>query len=86
MTTLPEEGFLADEVVGVVEAVRSKYAPWLSEIRALNRLLVCSQYEIRVDPRSAQHVTCAALFIRSLAHAQGAVLLLERGWRPQHAR
>lgn len=79
VTTLAEQGFLADEVAGVVVAVRQKYAPWLAEIRAVNALLVRSQHELAVHQESAQEMTCATLYVRSLAHAQAAVLLLERG-------
>ena len=79
MTRLAEEGFLADETAAVVAAMRGRYTPWLAEVRAVNALLVRPQYEMAIHPESAQEVTCAALYVRTLAHAQAAVLLLERG-------
>ncbi len=78
-TTLAEEGYLADEVSGVVEVVRAKYAAHFRDIRALNQLLTRSQYGLQIHQESAQELTCAALFVRSLAHSQAAIILLERG-------
>jgi hypothetical protein len=82
MTTLKEDGFLADETGAVMEMVREKYAPWLLEMRALNRLLMRLQFELNGHAKNAQHLACAALFARSLSHAQAAILLLERGMSP----
>lgn len=79
MTTLAEEGFLADEAGAVVAAMRAKYAPWLAEVRTLNGLLVRMQYELSVHPESTQEMACAALFVRTLSHSQASILLLERG-------
>jgi hypothetical protein len=79
VTTLPTEGFLAGEVEAVVATMRARYGSWLAEIRGLNRLLVQAQYELRVHPESAQELTCATLYMRSLVHCQAALLLLERG-------
>jgi hypothetical protein len=78
-TTLPDEGFLSDEVAGVIAAIRQKYAPHLREVRAINALLTRCQYVLEVHPQSAREMTSAALYVRSLAHCQAAFLLLERG-------
>ena len=80
MTTLAEEGFLADEASGpLVGHIAAKYAPWMTELRLLNRSLVEVQYELAVHPESARELASAALFVRGLSHVQGGVLLLERG-------
>jgi hypothetical protein len=78
-TTLADEGFLSDEASDVVVVVRERYAAHFVEVRAINRLLTRSQYGLTIHPQSAQEMTCAALFVRSIAHCQAAVLLLERG-------
>jgi len=80
VTTLAEEGFLADEASGALVAhIAGKYAPWLKELRLLNRSLVALQYELSVHPESARELASAALFVRGLSHVQAGVLLLERG-------
>lgn len=81
-TRVAEEGFVADEISDVVAVVRQRYAAHLVEVRALNQLLTRSQYEFKVHPQSAQELTCAALFVRSLAHCQATLILLERGMMP----
>jgi hypothetical protein len=82
MSTLSHDGFLADQTKAVIEEVRHQYGPWLSELRALNRILVRKQFELNVQNTNAQQVACAGLFVRSLAHAQAAIILLERGLKP----
>jgi Family of unknown function (DUF5677) len=82
MSTLAEEGFLSGEGEVVVTVVRRRYAPWLSEIRPLNRLLTEAQYRFSIRQEHAQEVTCGALYVRTLAHCQAVVLLLERGMGP----
>lgn len=80
MTTLAEEGYLASEASGpVVEHLTARYAPWLKELRLLNRSLVEGQFELAVHPESARELASAALFVRGLSHVQGGILLLERG-------
>ena len=81
-TRLSEEGFVADEISDVIAVVRQRYAGQLIEVRALNQLLTQSQYELTIHSQSAQEMTCAALFVRSLAHCQAALILLERGMEP----
>ena len=81
-TTLADEGFLADEVAGAIEAVNERFVAHFGEIRAINRLMTASQYTLQVHPESAREMVSAALFIRSLAHCQAAVLLIERGMLP----
>ena len=82
LTTLADEGFLADELVGVIDAIRQKYEIHFAEVRGINRLMTASQYTLQVHAQSAQEMTCAALYVRSLAHCQAALLLLERGMAP----
>jgi hypothetical protein len=79
MSTLADEGFLSDETEAVVEKVRDTHGPWLLELRTLNKLLVRSQYSLRVHRESARELVCAALYMRALTHCQAAVLLIERG-------
>src|SRR5262245_35640447 len=76
---LAEEGFLADEVVAVVATIRSRYAAYFEQFRVLNRLLSGAQYNLQAHPESAQQLTCAVLFVRSLAHCQAMLILIERG-------
>lgn len=73
MSSLSEDGFLSDEGDVVVTIVRRRYAPWLSEIRGLNRLLTEAQYGFSIRPEHAQEVICAALYVRLLAHCQAVV-------------
>jgi len=81
-TRLADEGFLSDEVSAVVSAIRNRYPAHFREINALNRLLTVAQYRLHVHQESARELTCAALFVRSLAHCQASVILLERGMQP----
>ena len=81
-TSIAEEGFLAGDVLAVVRAVRSRYPDHFREIYALNRLLTGAQYQLQAHQESAREMTCAVLFVRSLAHCQAAVILLARGMRP----
>lgn len=76
---LAEEGFLADEVVAVVATIRGRYATHFEQLRTLNRLLSGAQYALRAHPESAQEMTSAVLFVRSLAHCQAVLILIERG-------
>jgi Family of unknown function (DUF5677) len=78
-TSLAEEGFLAGEVTAVVAAIRAKYPAHFRQLWTLNRLLTGAQYGLRAHPESAQELTCAVLFVRSLAHCQAVVILIERG-------
>ncbi|MBI2833568.1 MAG: hypothetical protein HYX76_03970 [Acidobacteria bacterium] len=78
-TSLAEEGFLAGEVTAVVAAIRAKYSAHFRQLSALNRLLTGAQYDLRAHPESAQELTCAVLFVRSLAHCQAVLILIERG-------
>ena len=78
-TSLADEGFLSDETVAVVDTIRAKYAPWFSELRVLNGLLVRTQYGLTIHVQSAREVVCAALYVRALVHCQATVLLIERG-------
>ena len=78
-TLLDEDGFLAEEIDAVVTNIRQKYSIWFAELRPLNQLLVRAQYKISPHQESAQEMSCAILYIRSLHHCQAAVLLLERG-------
>jgi len=82
VSSLAEEGFIADQANAVIAEVRRQYAPALAEVRALNRILARRQFELNVPNRSAQHLACSALFVRALSHAQAAILLLERGMAP----
>jgi hypothetical protein len=79
VSTLADEGFLSDEVEAVVQTVRSRYSAWLSQLYAVNKLLVQEQYSFRVNLTSARELTCASLYMRALTHCQAAVLLIERG-------
>lgn len=79
MTYLHEEGFLADDLEAFSQKVREKYAPWLAEARAHNRVATAAQFSIRVHRESAQELSCSALYIRVLAYTQTALLLVERG-------
>jgi hypothetical protein len=79
LTTLAEDGFLSTETEAVIATVWSKYGTLLSELRALNSILVREQYGFNVHVESAREMTCAILYMRSLVHCQAAVLLIERG-------
>ncbi|MEP7308050.1 MAG: DUF5677 domain-containing protein [Acidobacteriota bacterium] len=81
-STLADEGFLADEVAGVVDVIRQKYFVHLFEVRAINSLMTGSQYSLQIHAESAREMVSAALYVRSLAHCQAAMLLLERGMAP----
>lgn len=81
MTYIDEEGILADNLDVFVKLVREKYAPWLSQARAHNRIANQMQYDIKVSPESAQEMFCSALFVRVLEYTQTALLLIERGLR-----
>jgi hypothetical protein len=81
MTYLDEEGILADNLEVFAKLVREKYAPWLSEARAYNRIANQMQYTLKVSPESAQELFCSALFVRALEYTQTALLLIERGLR-----
>lgn len=78
-TSLAEEGFLAGEVTAVVATIRARYSSHFQQLWALNRLLTSAQYDLRAHPESAQELTCAVLFVRSLAHCQAVLILIERG-------
>jgi hypothetical protein len=82
VSTLADEGFLSEEAHCVIDAVLAAYPQHMAELRSVNRLLTASQYRLSVHRESAQELTCAALFIRSLAHCQAAIILLERGMKP----
>jgi hypothetical protein len=82
MSSLAEEGFIADQANAVIVEVRQQYAPALAELRGLNRILVRRQFGLNVSCRSAQHLACSALFVRALSHAQAAMVILERGMAP----
>ena len=81
-TTLAEEGFLADEIQAVVEDIQDRYSKHLSELYALNRLLTSAQYQLDIDRENAIELTAGVLFVRSLAHCQAAIILIERGMLP----
>ncbi len=81
MTYLDEEGILADNLEVFATLVRDKYAPWLAEARAHNRIANQMQYTFKVQPESAQDLFCSALFVRVLEYTQTALLLIERGLR-----
>lgn len=81
-TSLADEGFLADEVAGVVSTIRDQYSSHFLELLAINRLLTRAQYQLHAHQESARELTCAALFVRSLAHCQAALILIERGMLP----
>ena len=81
MTYLEEEGVLADNLEAFATLVQEKYAPWLSEARAHNRIANQMQYAFKVRPESAQDLFCCALFVRVLEYTQTALLLIERGLR-----
>ena len=82
LSTLAEEGFLAGEMVGVIEVILHRYPGHFAELRAINRLITASQYALQVHDQSAREMTSAALYIRSIAHCQAAIILLERGMAP----
>lgn len=79
MTYLEEEGILADNLETFATLVRKKYAPWVAEARAYNRIANQMQYAFKVTPESAQDRFCSALFLRVLEYTQTALLLIERG-------
>lgn len=81
MTYLDEEGILADNLEVFATLVRDKYAPWVAEARAHNRIANQMQYNFEVRPESAQDIFCSALFLRVLEYTQTALLLIERGLR-----
>lgn len=81
LTYLDEEGILADNLEVFATLVRDKYAPWLAEARAYNRIVNQMQYTFKVHPESAQDLFCSALFVRILEYTQTALLLIERGLR-----
>lgn len=81
MTYLDEEGILADNLEVFATLVREKYAPWMCEARAHNRIANQMQYTFKVSPESAQQLFCSALFVRVLEYTQTALLLIERGLR-----
>jgi len=81
MTYLDEEGILADNMEAFATLVRNKYAPWVAEARAYNRIANQLQYAVKVRPESAQDLFCSALFVRILEYTQTALLLIERGLR-----
>lgn len=81
MTYLDEEGILADNLDVFATLVRDKYAPWVAEARAYNRIANQMQYSFKVHPESAQDLFCSALFVRVLEYTQTALLLIERGLR-----
>jgi hypothetical protein len=81
MTYLDEEGILADNLEVFAALVRDKYAPWVTEARAYNRIANQMQYSFKVRPESAQDLFCSALFVRVLEYTQTALLLIERGLR-----
>ncbi len=82
VSTLADEGFISDEAVHVVAAVRARYPVHLAQLRAINKLVTGALYSLHVHRESAQEMTSAALLIRSVAHCQAAVILLERGMAP----
>jgi hypothetical protein len=79
MSSFSEEGFLSDEGADTAEMIRRDYMHWLAMIRAINKTAVQLQYTLTVNEQSAREISGAALFVRTLTHAQAAVLLLERG-------
>lgn len=81
MTYLDEEGILADDLETFAALVRDKYAHWVAEARAYNRIANKMQYAFEVRPESAQDIFCSALFVRVLEYTQTALLIIERGLR-----
>lgn len=81
-TTIATDGFAAHEVAEVVERVRNRYGRHLAPLSNINRLLTTAQYRMEAHQESAQDLTCAVLFVRTLAHCQATILLIERGMRP----
>ena len=79
MTSLAEEGFLSDEMSGVVDAVERRYAPWLTIIRSVNARAVKSQYEASVPREYLPALVAATCYLRTLTNTQAAVLLTLRG-------
>ena len=79
MTYLDEEGILADNLEVFARLVRDKYAPWVAEARAYNRIANKMQYSFKVHSESAQDLFCSALFARVLEYTQTSLLLIERG-------
>jgi hypothetical protein len=79
VTYLDEEGVLADNLEVFAQNVRDKYARWLAEARAHNRVATTAQFSIQVHRESAQELCCSALYVRVLVYTQTALLLVERG-------
>ena len=72
-------GFLSEPFDEVRLAVRHQYAKLRTVLVALNERCVVAQHEIRVRPDEPRELLGAALFARTLASTQAAVLLLEHG-------
>ena len=76
-------GFLSTVVGNIREEVRQKYAAWIAIFDDVNILSVEYQHTIQIDPTDPTELYGAALFARTIASTQGAVILLEHGMLPQ---
>ncbi|HSV61516.1 MAG TPA: DUF5677 domain-containing protein [Variovorax sp.] len=73
------DGFLSDAARNLRDTVHAEHGELVKLHYASNRLAVGIQHLLDIHPERLQETTAAALYARSLASTQGAVLLLEHG-------
>lgn len=83
MSTIDADGFLSPEVQRYLNECRVRYAGWFELVRSINRLAQSLLGEVRIDADEPRPSIAGLLFTRVLGHAQGAVLLIERGMPTQ---
>ena len=73
------QGFLSEPFGEVRDAVRNQYATYRNAFMRLNEQCMAAQYELAINADVPRELLGGALFLRTLASLQGAVILLEHG-------
>lgn len=79
------DGFLSEAVREVRSEVHNKYAQYVDLAYSINHLAVALQQDLSIDVDKLEEAIGAALYARTLACTQSAILLLEHGL-PAQAR